>query len=138
MGTKIRVPHFSRVLCARGGDVRQSEAKQGDRASNFAAGGCRRFGFQKGQIPNHPCFSHPRHLYSGTPVTRSSVTQNGPCESLTGGTQFVTVNQSFTITFGRARICKHLKVQIKQNFQALVAVLVGVGRETVSIPKMGA
>jgi hypothetical protein len=32
--------------------------------------------------------------------------RKSPSASLTGGTQFVTVNQSFTITFGLAKFCR--------------------------------
>jgi len=68
------------------------------------------------------------NLSTGTPGYPSSVTKKGPSASLTVGTQFVTVNQLFTIPFGRAKFCKRLALQTSTGFQALVAVPVGVGR----------
>jgi len=42
-----------------------------------------------------------------------------PYAALTGGTQFVNVNQSFTNTFGRAKFCKQLELQTAIDSQAM-------------------
>ena len=55
--------------------------------------------------------------------------------SLTGGTQFVTVNQSFTKTFGRAKFCRQLELQTSRYLRLLVAVLVGKGAREFPFPR---
>jgi hypothetical protein len=72
-----------------------------------------------------------------TPGCRVFGNRRWPCAPLTGGTRFVTVNQSFTKTFGRnCKICKLLSLQ-RIDFSVLLAVLVGRVRERVSIAKVG-
>ena len=65
-----------------------------------------------------------------TPGYRFFGNQGWPTVSLTGGTQFVNVNQLFTKTLADAKFCKVFKLQ-RAYSQALIAVPVGIGLKSI-------